>query len=93
MDVAEPVPGLYFLRFPVGHAYLRADPGGLTLIDTGLPGCASQIGAAIGQAGHDPAEVRQIVHAEPVTRNAAALLRTAARYPGHHPAHEEGSGG
>jgi hypothetical protein len=33
------------------------------------------------------------VHAEPVTRNAAALLRTAARYPGHHPAHEEGSGG
>jgi hypothetical protein len=32
-------------------------------------------------------------HAEPVTRNAAALLRTAARHPGHYPAHEEGSGG
>jgi glyoxylase-like metal-dependent hydrolase (beta-lactamase superfamily II) len=61
MEVAELAPGLYFLRFAVGHAYLCADPSGLTLIDTSLPGSASQIRAAIRQAGHHPAELRQIV--------------------------------
>jgi glyoxylase-like metal-dependent hydrolase (beta-lactamase superfamily II) len=61
MDVVELVPGLYFLRFPIGHVYLCADPGGLTLIDTGLPGSAAHIAAAIGQLGHDPSELRQVV--------------------------------
>ncbi|WP_020578813.1 hypothetical protein [Actinopolymorpha alba] len=38
MDVIQLRPRLSFLRFPVGHAYLWADPDGLTLIDTGMPG-------------------------------------------------------
>jgi hypothetical protein len=43
-----------FLRFPVGHAYLCADPGGLTLFDTSVPGSAPQLGAAIRQIGCQP---------------------------------------
>jgi glyoxylase-like metal-dependent hydrolase (beta-lactamase superfamily II) len=61
VDVIELIPGLYFLRFPVGHAYLRADPDGLTLIDTSLPHSAPQIAAAIRALGHDPADLRQLL--------------------------------
>lgn len=61
MDVAELVPGLYFLRFPVRHAYLCADPGGLTFIDTSLPGSTPQFAAAIRHTGHHLAGLRQIV--------------------------------
>jgi glyoxylase-like metal-dependent hydrolase (beta-lactamase superfamily II) len=67
MDVAELVQGLYFLRFPVGHLPVRR-PRRLDLIDTSVPGSASQIRVAIYQAGHHPSELRQIVlthfHAE-----------------------------
>jgi glyoxylase-like metal-dependent hydrolase (beta-lactamase superfamily II) len=88
MDVAELVPGLYFLRLPVGHAYLCVGPGGLTLIDTGLPGGASQIAAGIRQAGHDPAEVRQIVlthfHADHAGAAAEISAWSGAPVAAHH---------
>jgi hypothetical protein len=45
MDVIELIPGLHFLRFPVGHAYLYRDPDGLTLIDSSVPSSAPQIAA------------------------------------------------
>ena len=61
MDVIELIPGLHFLRFPVGHAYLCQDPDGLTLIDTSLPGSAPQIAAAIRTLGHDPADLRRLL--------------------------------
>jgi glyoxylase-like metal-dependent hydrolase (beta-lactamase superfamily II) len=61
MDVLELIPGLHFLRFPVGHAYLCQDPDGLTLIDTSLPGSAPQIAAAIRALGHDPADLRRLL--------------------------------
>jgi hypothetical protein len=54
MDVIQLLPRLYFLRFPVGHAYLWHDPDGLTLIDTGLPGSAPLIAGAIREAGYQP---------------------------------------
>jgi glyoxylase-like metal-dependent hydrolase (beta-lactamase superfamily II) len=78
MDVAELVPGLYFLRFPVGHAYLCADPGGLTLIDTSLPGSAPQIGAAIRRAGYHPGQSRQIVLTHFHADHAGAAAEIAA---------------
>ncbi len=88
MDVAELVPGLYFLRFPVGHAYLCADPGGLTLIDTSLPGSAAQIAAAIRQAGHHPAALRQIVlthfHADHAGAAADIAAWSGAEVAAHH---------
>ena len=61
MDVIELVPGLHFLRFPVGHAYLCEDPDGLTLIDTSVPGSAPQIATAIRRLGHDPADLRRLL--------------------------------
>ena len=51
MDLIQLMPRLYFIRLPVGHAYLWRDPGGLTLIDTGLRGSAPLIAQAIRQAG------------------------------------------
>jgi glyoxylase-like metal-dependent hydrolase (beta-lactamase superfamily II) len=61
MDFIELIPGLHFLRFPVGHAYLCHDPDGLTLVDTSVPGSAPQIAAAIRALGHDPADLRRLV--------------------------------
>ena len=61
MDVIELIPGLHFLRFPAGHAYLCEDPDGLTLIDTSVPGSAPQIAAAIRRLGHDPADLRRLI--------------------------------
>jgi glyoxylase-like metal-dependent hydrolase (beta-lactamase superfamily II) len=61
MDVSELVPRLYFIRFPVGNAYLWRDPDGLTLIDTGLPGSAPLIADAIRHSGYRPADLRRLV--------------------------------
>ncbi len=61
MDVIELIPGLHYLRFPVGHAYLCEDPDGLTLIDTSVPGAAPQIATAIRRLGHDPGELRLLL--------------------------------
>jgi glyoxylase-like metal-dependent hydrolase (beta-lactamase superfamily II) len=61
MDVVELTPGVYFLRFPIGHAYLCQDPDGLTLIDTSIPGSAPQIATAIRAIGHDLADVRRLM--------------------------------
>ena len=74
MDVIQLLPRLYFIRFPVGHAYLWSDPGGLTLIDTGLPGAAPLLRDAIRQTGHEPADLRRVVltHFHPDHIGAAA---------------------
>jgi glyoxylase-like metal-dependent hydrolase (beta-lactamase superfamily II) len=61
MDVVPLIPGLHFLRFPVGHFYLWQDPDGLTLIDAGVPGSARSIADAIRQLGHDLPDVRRLV--------------------------------
>lgn len=60
MDVIELLPRLYFIRLPVGHAYLWRDPDGLTLIDAGLPGSAPLLADAIRQTGHQAADVRHL---------------------------------
>jgi glyoxylase-like metal-dependent hydrolase (beta-lactamase superfamily II) len=49
------------IRLPVGHVYLWHDPGGLTLIDAGLPGSAPLIAQAIRQAGYRAADLRRLV--------------------------------
>jgi glyoxylase-like metal-dependent hydrolase (beta-lactamase superfamily II) len=61
MDVLELLPRLYFIRLPVGHVYLWHDREGLTLIDAGLPGSAPLLADAIRWAGHQPANVRNLV--------------------------------
>jgi glyoxylase-like metal-dependent hydrolase (beta-lactamase superfamily II) len=61
VDVIELSPGLHFLPFPVGHAYLIEHAGGLALVDSSVPGSAPRIAAAIRAAGRDPADVRHLV--------------------------------
>jgi glyoxylase-like metal-dependent hydrolase (beta-lactamase superfamily II) len=76
MDVVPLLPRLFFIRLPVGHAYLWQDPDGLTLIDTGLPGSARLLADAIVQAGQQPADLRRIAltHFHPDHIGAAADL-------------------
>lgn len=61
MDVIQLLPQLSFLRFPVGHAYLWAEPDGLTLIDTGMPGSGPLIAEAIRGLGRRPGDLRRVV--------------------------------
>ena len=78
MEVIELIPGLHFLRFPVGHAYLCQDPDGLTLIDTSVPGSAPQIAAAVRALGHDTGDLRQLA-AHPLPRRPRRLRRPDRR--------------
>ena len=61
VDLIQLTPQLHHIKFPVGHAYLWHDPDGLTLIDTGLPGSAPHIAAAIRQAGYQTGDLRRVV--------------------------------
>ncbi|MDN3355721.1 MBL fold metallo-hydrolase [Actinomadura sp. DC4] len=61
MDVIELTPRLHFLRFPIGHAYLWQDPGGLTLVDSGVPGSGPAIAGAIRGLGHRLGDLRRLV--------------------------------
>src|SRR5699024_6237272 len=60
MDLVEVLPRrLYLLASPVGHAYLWCGPDGLTLVDTGMPGSAPRIAAAVEALGFRRQDVRQ----------------------------------
>jgi glyoxylase-like metal-dependent hydrolase (beta-lactamase superfamily II) len=74
VELIQLTPRLHHISLPVGHAYLWRDPEGLTLIDTGLPGSAPLIEAAIRQAGHHPEELRRLIltHFHPDHVGAAA---------------------
>jgi glyoxylase-like metal-dependent hydrolase (beta-lactamase superfamily II) len=74
VELIQLTPRLHQIRLPVGHAYLWHDPDGLTLIDTGLPGSAPSIAAAIRQAGYQAGDLRRLVltHFHPDHVGAAA---------------------
>ena len=78
MDVTELIPGLHFLRFPVGHAYLCHGPDGLTLIDISVPGSAPQIATALRALGHDPADLRRLMLTHFHTDHAGSAAEIAA---------------
>jgi glyoxylase-like metal-dependent hydrolase (beta-lactamase superfamily II) len=78
MDVVELAPSLFFLPFPVGHAYLSVDRDGLTLIDTGLPGSAPRLAAAIRHIGRQPGELRQVVLTHGHADHAGAAAEVSA---------------
>ncbi|MFY1669685.1 MBL fold metallo-hydrolase [Plantactinospora sp. WMMB334] len=61
MEIVQLLPRLYMLSFPVGHAYLWADPAGLTLIDTGVPGSAPLIAGAIDGLGFRRSDLRHLL--------------------------------
>jgi glyoxylase-like metal-dependent hydrolase (beta-lactamase superfamily II) len=76
VELIQLTPQLHQIRLPVGHAYLWHDPDGLTLIDTGLPGSAPLIAAAIRQAGYQTEDLRRLVltHFHPDHVGAAAEI-------------------
>lgn len=76
MDVVELIPGLYHLRFPVGHAYLWCAADELTLIDTSLPGSAAEIAEAVRAVGRHQAELHRVVltHFHPDHSGSAANI-------------------
>jgi glyoxylase-like metal-dependent hydrolase (beta-lactamase superfamily II) len=57
----EILPGLHVIRLRFGQVYLWNDDGELTLIDTGLPGAADEIAAAISSLGLDRSALRRVV--------------------------------
>ena len=89
MDVTEVRPGLlYQFRFAVGQAYLWRDRDSLTLIDSGPPGQAGHIAAALGDLGLSLASLRQIIlthfHEDHVGSAADLAARSGARVLAHH---------
>jgi glyoxylase-like metal-dependent hydrolase (beta-lactamase superfamily II) len=78
MDVIELVPGLSFLRFPVGHVYLWHGPGGPALIDTSVPGSAPPIADAIRATGRQPGDLRYLVLTHFHADHAGAAAQIAA---------------
>ncbi|MGA2830378.1 MAG: MBL fold metallo-hydrolase [Streptosporangiaceae bacterium] len=88
MDVIGLLPRLCLIRFPAGQAYLWHDPGGLTLIDAGLPGSAPLIADAIRQSGYQPADLRRLVlthfHADHIGAAAAVADRGEVEVLAHH---------
>jgi glyoxylase-like metal-dependent hydrolase (beta-lactamase superfamily II) len=61
MDVVELAPGLHMVPFPVGHVYLWHTGPDLTVIDSGVPGSAPRIAAAIGSLGLRTTDVRRLL--------------------------------
>ncbi len=88
MDVTEVRPGLlYQFRFAVGQAYLWRDRDSLTLIDSGPPGQAGHIAAALGGLGLSLASLRQIIlthfHEDHAGSAADLAARSGARVLAH----------
>ncbi|MBQ0863468.1 MBL fold metallo-hydrolase [Streptomyces smyrnaeus] len=73
-------PQLHMIPFPVGQAFLWQDGEAVTLVDTGPPGGADAVEAAIRHCGAEPAALRRIVltHFHPDHAGSAAEL--AARH-------------
>jgi glyoxylase-like metal-dependent hydrolase (beta-lactamase superfamily II) len=77
METMELLPHLHMFRFRIGQAYLWNDSGALTLVDSGPPGSAPAIAAAVRELGHDPAAIRRVVltHAHADHSGSAAEIR------------------
>jgi glyoxylase-like metal-dependent hydrolase (beta-lactamase superfamily II) len=60
MPPTQIVPGVYAISLGFVNAFL-IDDAELTLIDTGVPGSAKKILAAVRELGRQPADIRQIV--------------------------------
>jgi glyoxylase-like metal-dependent hydrolase (beta-lactamase superfamily II) len=75
--VKQVLPGLWQVPLGPVNAYLADDGRELVVIDTGLPGSAPKLEAALGEIGRKASDVRSIVltHAHPDHAGSAAALR------------------
>lgn len=71
------VPGLWQVALGPVNAFLADDGREVVVVDTGRPGSAPKIEAALGEIGRKPSDVRSIVltHAHPDHAGSAAELR------------------
>ncbi len=88
MDTVELRPGLlYMFRFGVGQAYLWRDAASLTLIDTGPPGSAPDIVAALTHLGLQAGDLDRILlthfHADHVGSAAELAAHSGAAVLAH----------
>lgn len=77
MSLKPIVPGFYALNLGMVNVFLLEGDDGLVLFDTGAPGSADKILAAVGALGKTPADLRHIVitHAHPDHIGSAAALQ------------------
>jgi glyoxylase-like metal-dependent hydrolase (beta-lactamase superfamily II) len=61
MDLTQLTPTIWQLPLPVGHVYLVRREDGFAAVDTGVPGSAPAVLAALEQLGALPGQLRQIV--------------------------------
>src|ERR1700684_4080632 len=72
-------PGVHRLGDKVVNFYLVDQPGGLVLIDAGLPGHLSQLRRHLAEAGHSLGDIRAVLltHAHPDHTGLASTLQEA----------------
>ena len=75
----SPAPGITRLGDPEVNFYLLEDPGGLVLVDGGLPGHLPQLHSHLEGAGHSLGDIRAVLltHAHPDHTGAVAAARQA----------------
>ncbi|MCC9308066.1 MBL fold metallo-hydrolase [Kitasatospora sp. RB6PN24] len=61
MDLIQLTPTVWQLPLPVGHVHLVRREDGFAVVDTGVPGTAPAVLAALHELGGRPADLRQIV--------------------------------
>lgn len=88
VDIVELAPDLHRVRLVGGGAhllnvYLWLGPDGVTMIDTGAPGCADQIAAALTQLGRSTSDVERVVltHAHDDHTGSAAVVASWSGAP------------
>jgi glyoxylase-like metal-dependent hydrolase (beta-lactamase superfamily II) len=79
--------GVYLVPLQVTNCYIWEADGLLTVVDTGVPGSADEIVAALGAIGHPAEAVDEIVlthfHRDHTGSAADLVRRTGARVVGH----------
>jgi glyoxylase-like metal-dependent hydrolase (beta-lactamase superfamily II) len=75
----EVAPGVHRLGDDVVNFYLIDDPGGLVLVDAGLPGHAAQLRGQLAAAGRSLSDIRAVLltHAHPDHTGLASRLQEA----------------
>ena len=88
MSLKQMAPGAYMIPLGFVNAFLLEGDDGLVLMDTGTPGSAGKILAAVAELGKQPAAIRHILvtHAHADHTGSLAALKQATGAPAYmHP--------
>ena len=75
----EIIPNVYTVDSGFVNCYLVADPDGLTVIDTGMPGTDKKILDLVSHLGRKPADLKRVLltHSDPDHMGGLAALKSA----------------